>query len=71
MFDHVSVGVTDLSRSLSFYDAVMGTLGHARYFGAEEEGFMAYGGEDSFFIINLPLDESTPPQSLQWDTSLF
>lgn len=58
MFDHVSLGVTDLARSLLFYDAVMGALGHRRYFGSENEGFMAYGDPADFFVICLPLDET-------------
>lgn len=61
MFAHVSLGVTDIHRSLLFYDAVMATLGYERLFGAEEEGFMAYGPEEAFFIINLPLNENKTP----------
>ena len=30
MFDHVSLGVTDLARSAAFYDAVLGALGYER-----------------------------------------
>ena len=58
MFSHVSVGVTDIYRAVNFYDRVMRALGYDRLFGDEKEGFMAYGPEDSFFIINAPLDES-------------
>jgi catechol 2,3-dioxygenase-like lactoylglutathione lyase family enzyme len=57
MFAHVSLGVSNIKRSLAFYDPVMATLGYDRLFGAEEEEFMAYGPEDSFFIINRPLEE--------------
>lgn len=56
MFAHISVGVSDMSRSLKFYDAVMAALGYGRLFGKAEEGFMAYGPQDSFFIINTPLE---------------
>ena len=57
MFAHVSLGVTNIKRSLAFYDPTMAALGYERLFGAEEEEFMAYGPQDSFFIINRPLDE--------------
>ena len=61
MFAHISLGVTDLDKSIEFYDAVMKTLGHDRLFGDAEEGFMAYGPQNCFFIINTPLDESRGP----------
>lgn len=63
MFDHVSIGVSDLKRVLPFYDAVMGALGHGRYFGDEAEGLMAYGSDRGFFVVNLPLDESKAAQA--------
>jgi catechol 2,3-dioxygenase-like lactoylglutathione lyase family enzyme len=59
MFDHVSVGITDLARSAAFYDAVLATLGHGRLFGSEDEMFFAYGrsvSEPFFEIIAAPLD---------------
>jgi len=56
MFAHISVGVSNLKKSMIFYDAVMKALGHSRLFGDEHEGFMAYGPKESFFIINTPLD---------------
>ncbi len=58
MFAHVSIGVKDIKASVVFYDVVMNALGYGRLFGNEEEGFMAYGPEESFFIINTPLDET-------------
>ena len=58
MLAHVSVGVKNIQASIAFYDAVMATMGYGRLFGNEEDGFMAYGPEESFFIINTPLDES-------------
>ena len=63
MFAHVSIGVTDFVRSLGFYDSVMKALGYGRLFGDEKDSFMAYGPEESFFIINLPLDESRKAQA--------
>ena len=60
MFAHMSLGVTNLKRSLAFYDATMLVLGYERLFGSEEEEFMAYGPQEAFFIINRPLDEQGP-----------
>lgn len=31
MFHHVSIGVSDLTRSTVFYDSVLGALGHVRH----------------------------------------
>lgn len=56
MFAHISLGVSNMERSLEFYDAIMKTLGHGRLFGDEHEGFMAYGPQEGFFIINTPLE---------------
>ncbi len=55
MFAHVSIGVSDFQKSLELYDAVMIALGYERLFGDEEDNFMAYGPEESFFIINTPM----------------
>lgn len=65
MFTHVSIGVSDFSRALAFYDAVMDALGHQRLFGEEADGFMAYGPPECFFIINTPLapERGTPKAS--------
>ena len=60
MIDHISVGVRDLARSRSFYDAVLPTLGYRRVY--EVEGGFGYGPNDDtpLFWINLPLDERKP-----------
>ena len=41
MFDHLSVGVRDLTAARAFYDAFLAPLGHAPVPGAETE--LAYG----------------------------
>jgi catechol 2,3-dioxygenase-like lactoylglutathione lyase family enzyme len=41
MIDHTGIGVSDLARSASFYDAVLGALGLRRV--VEIEGGIAYG----------------------------
>jgi catechol 2,3-dioxygenase-like lactoylglutathione lyase family enzyme len=51
MLDHVTIGVTDLARSLAFYDAALAPLGIARLF-AEGNAFAGYGAEGiAFFWI--------------------
>lgn len=56
MFAHVSLGISDIERSVAFYDEVLETLGYSRLFGDVAEQFMAYGDEDAFFIINTPIE---------------
>lgn len=57
MFAHVSIGVKNIEKAIELYDGLLGTLGYKRLFGALEEEFMAYGDQESFFIINTPLDD--------------
>jgi catechol 2,3-dioxygenase-like lactoylglutathione lyase family enzyme len=53
MLDHVTLGVTDLARSRTFYDVALAPLGMTFMWG-EEEGFAGYGdGERAFFWFGL------------------
>ena len=63
MIDHVSLGVTDMDRSLKFYDAVLLPLGMKRYY--NHDGGSGYGlsAEKPFFWIGTPLDEGRPARS--------
>ncbi|MEO0885818.1 MAG: VOC family protein [Cyanobacteria bacterium J06634_6] len=66
MFDHLSIGVTDLAQSLAFYDAALKPLGIGQMFAMSDRGIAAYVGADqvSFWLygkdanqqnlINLP-----------------
>lgn len=60
MFHHVSIGVSDLARSAAFYDAVLATLGHARFMEKERtiSWWPASGGPA--FWINLRDGLSVP-----------
>lgn len=49
MLDHVTVGVTDLGRSLAFYDRALAPLGIARLY-AEGADFAGYGRLDKAFF---------------------
>jgi len=64
VFDHVSLGVTDLDRSAAVYDAVLAPLGHVRLFTGQRgvtwgpEGFL---GEAPFAILALGPDARPSP----------
>ena len=56
---HFSIGVSDLARSGSFYDALLATIGAARRF--EKPDFICYGtSSGEFFVVNV-LDDKTKP----------
>ena len=47
MLGHLSLGVTDLGRATSFYDAALAALGYVRvYTGPSSVGYGAPGGEE-------------------------
>ncbi|MBL8689818.1 MAG: VOC family protein [Rhodospirillaceae bacterium] len=58
MFDHISIGVSDMARSRAFYDAVLATLGFKRVM--TFDAFAGYGTDDGYprFCINPPLDKT-------------
>ena len=54
MFDHLSIGVADLAKSLSFYDAALKPLGVSQMFAMSARGIAAYVGADqiSFWLYS-------------------
>jgi catechol 2,3-dioxygenase-like lactoylglutathione lyase family enzyme len=53
MLDHVTIGVRDIARSMTFYDRALAPLGVTRLF-AEGERFAGYGiGRKAFFWIGV------------------
>jgi catechol 2,3-dioxygenase-like lactoylglutathione lyase family enzyme len=53
MLDHVTIGVTDVERSKSFYDQALGPLGISRMH-AQAGTFAGYGSDDkAYFWIGL------------------
>ena len=51
MISHLSLGVADLARAATFYDAVMAALGYARvYTGPVSVGYGPPGGEDKLAL---------------------
>ena len=54
MFDHLSVGVADLEKSLAFYDAALKPLGISQMFAMSDRGIAAYVGEGqvSFWLYS-------------------
>jgi catechol 2,3-dioxygenase-like lactoylglutathione lyase family enzyme len=45
MYDHISLRVKDLAKSLAFYKATLGTLGHIA--GSSGEGYAGLGPKDA------------------------
>lgn len=51
LLHHISFAVTDLQRSIAFYDAVLGTLGYVRVWSEPRAaGYGLPGGEDVFAL---------------------
>ena len=62
MIDHVSVAVSDLTRAMRFYEAVLGAIGYAML---DIRGTtVGFGKKHSVFWINVRPDmKPIPPQS--------
>ncbi len=60
MFDHLSVGVTDLSQSLAFYDAALKPLGISRMFAMSDRGIAAYvdSNQVSFWLYSKDAEQT-------------
>ena len=50
MLDHVTLAVSDFTRSIAFYDQVLEPLGIARHFTDSASGFAGYGANDALFF---------------------
>jgi catechol 2,3-dioxygenase-like lactoylglutathione lyase family enzyme len=62
MIDHVSVAVSDLSRSIRFYEAVLGAIGYASI--DVRGSSVGFGKKYSEFWINArPEMDAIPPRS--------
>ncbi len=61
MLHHVSIGVVDVARAASFYDAVLAALGYKRVMDYSP-GAIAYGEsrDKPEFWVGLPHDQRTP-----------
>jgi catechol 2,3-dioxygenase-like lactoylglutathione lyase family enzyme len=61
MIDHLSLGVSDLARAGTFYDAVLAPLGYVRLFTHERAvGYGSPGARDETFAV-LAAGESAGP----------
>ncbi len=60
MFDHLSLGITDLDKSLAFYDKVFSALGIDRMFALPTEGIAGYKGSNgmSFWLYAKDANKS-------------
>jgi catechol 2,3-dioxygenase-like lactoylglutathione lyase family enzyme len=55
MFSHIMVGANDIQESKSFYDAVLGTMGHEPGI-IDDKGRVFYLTGTGIFSITLPID---------------
>ena len=55
MFSHVMVGTNDLQQAKKFYDAILGTLGHAPGV-IDDKGRCFYFTSSGIFSISIPID---------------
>lgn len=61
ILDHVSIGVSDLARSMAFYDAVLASLGIERVWTAgDAAGYGFSGGDDALAIKQEPVENIRP-----------
>jgi catechol 2,3-dioxygenase-like lactoylglutathione lyase family enzyme len=51
MLDHISFGVSDLARSIAFYDAILSPLGFARVWTSADAAGYGYPDQDESFAI--------------------
>ena len=60
MFDHLSIGVTDLTQSLAFYDAALKPLGINRMFAMSDRGIAAYvdASQTSFWLYSKDANQN-------------
>lgn len=62
MFDHISIGASDLARSGKFYDSVLATLGYARRH--SDDASLGYGGERiEFWVVAAERPVAADPKS--------
>ncbi len=57
MFSHTTLGTNDLELATAFYDAVMGVLGHNRFYSDDECIIYGDGDGDQFCLV-CPFDKS-------------
>ena len=55
MFSHVMVGANDIQASKTFYDAILGALGHGPGV-ADDQGRIFYFTDSGIFAITSPID---------------
>ena len=51
MISYVTIGVDDIQRAMTFYDAVLGTLGHKRIYAAD--GWLGYSLADGSYMPRI------------------
>lgn len=67
MYDHISIGVSDLARSIRFYDAALAPLGYVRLSQNARSatwGLPGFTGEAPFAVIAFGADARPPETGL-------
>lgn len=57
MIDHISIGVSDINKAATFYDATLTALGYQQH--AKFDNIVAYGADSISFLAMLPFDQQT------------
>jgi catechol 2,3-dioxygenase-like lactoylglutathione lyase family enzyme len=55
MYSHTTLGIKDVAKSTAFYDAVLGTLGHARFYTFDTGAGYGADGQEQLWILS-PFD---------------
>ena len=63
MIDHISLGVSDLARSVAFYDAALAPLGIVRVWTDGDAAGYGYPGHDDAFAIKRAAEQSIATDS--------
>ena len=62
MLDHISLGVRDLARAASFYDAVLNALGYVRLWATDRGvGYGKHGARDEPFALHAAGERAGAP----------
>jgi len=64
VLDHLSIAVSDLTRSGAFYDAIFEALGYVRMFESSQAIGYALAGHDDAFAIRTNTSHFVPPQPM-------
>ena len=59
MIGYVTIGTSDMDRSVAFYDALLGEVGAKQAFGMDRIKFWSTGPGSPMLAVCIPYDEET------------